>query len=121
MTAEPKTLMDYNLEAKGRRPHFFDDPAVDKVLAMLMTMAGELSVTRERLDTLERILERRGGLSREEIEEFQASEAEAKERAEMRSDYVARLLRVLQTEIDNIEHPDPDAAYEARVKDLAEN
>ena len=38
-------------KAKGERPFFFDNPDVDKLLAMLMGLAGEVSVMRDRLDT----------------------------------------------------------------------
>ena len=59
MQADPK-LLNSTAKAKGRRPYFFDDPAVDKLLAMTMALAGELAVTRERLDTVERILAEKG-------------------------------------------------------------
>ena len=39
--------------ARGRRPYFFDDPNIDKLLAMIMALAGEVSVLPERLDTHE--------------------------------------------------------------------
>jgi hypothetical protein len=43
--------------AKGKRPVYFEDPQVDKLLAMVIALTGEVSVLRERLDTLERLLE----------------------------------------------------------------
>ena len=43
---------------KGKRPYFFDDPAVERVLAITMAVVQELAVTRERLDTIERLLEK---------------------------------------------------------------
>ena len=45
------------LEAAGEKPAFFDDPAVDRVLAIAMAVAEEVAVTGERLDTLEQVLE----------------------------------------------------------------
>ena len=45
-------------KARGERPYFFADPNVDKVIAMVMGLAGEVAVMRDRLDTLERLLER---------------------------------------------------------------
>jgi len=45
------------LPLKGEQT-FFDDPALDRVLAMVMTLAAELHVTRDRLGTLERMIER---------------------------------------------------------------
>ncbi|MCG8442744.1 MAG: hypothetical protein MI723_13160, partial [Caulobacterales bacterium] len=44
-------------------PHvFFDDPTIDALIATITTLTGELSVVRERLDTVERLLERNGAL-----------------------------------------------------------
>ena len=37
---------------------------------MVMGLAGEVAVMRDRLDTLERLLERTGALQRAEIEQF---------------------------------------------------
>ena len=42
-------------KAKGKRPVYFNDPECDKLLAIVMAVAGELAAVRERLDTLERI------------------------------------------------------------------
>ena len=39
-----------NAKAKGKRPYFFDDPAVERVLSITMAVATELAVNRERLD-----------------------------------------------------------------------
>ena len=36
--------------AKGKKPGYFADPATDKLLQMVITLAGELSVVRDRLD-----------------------------------------------------------------------
>jgi DNA-binding transcriptional ArsR family regulator len=44
-------------KAKGERPYFFDDPNVDRVVSMVMGLAGEVAVLHDRLDTLERLLE----------------------------------------------------------------
>jgi hypothetical protein len=39
-------------KAKSKRPIYFNNPECDKLLAIIMALAGELAVTRERLDTL---------------------------------------------------------------------
>ena len=44
-------------KAKGERPYFFDDPNVDKLVSMIMGLAGETSVLMDRVDTIERLLE----------------------------------------------------------------
>ena len=89
-----------NAASQGRRPHFFADADVDRLLSIVWAMAGELAVTRERLDTVERLLARRDLVERDEIETFRPNDAEAAERGRLQIEYIARLLRVLQHEAD---------------------
>jgi hypothetical protein len=49
---------------KGRRPDFFEDSAVDRLLSLTMAVVGEVAVLRERLDTVERLLDAQGTISR---------------------------------------------------------
>ncbi|BAY47225.1 hypothetical protein SAMD00079811_48420 [Scytonema sp. HK-05] len=84
--------------AKGKRPVYFDDPQTDKVLAIVMALIGEVSVLRERLDTIERLLEAKDILAIADIEAYQPDDSVAKEREQWRAEYIARVLRVLQTE-----------------------
>ncbi|MBW4576585.1 MAG: hypothetical protein KME08_15025 [Aphanothece sp. CMT-3BRIN-NPC111] len=89
-------------KAKGKRPVYFDNPQIDKLLAMVMALAGEVSVLRERLDTVERLAQSKGILSIEEIETYQPNDQVAQEREQWRADYLARVLRVLQEEVDSL-------------------
>ena len=88
--------------AKGKRPTYFEDPELDKMLAIIMALAGEVSVLRERLDTLERLIQAKGILSPEEIENYQVNEQVGKEREQWRTEYITRLLRILNQEVDNL-------------------
>ena len=88
-----------NQRAKGRRPVFFDDPAVERVLSIAMSIAGELSVARERIDTLERLLEQRGILSAADIEAYQPDAAVQEARNVWGRDYIARVLRIVDQDV----------------------
>ncbi|MBU3671565.1 MAG: hypothetical protein FGM43_03370 [Sinobacteraceae bacterium] len=79
--------------AKGHRPQIFDDPAVDQLYAAYVTLATELSVAFERIDTLERLLETESGLSREAIRNYQPDESVSAERQRQRAELAERLLR----------------------------
>ena len=35
--------------AKGARPKYFDDPAIDRLLSIVMALAGEVAVVKDRL------------------------------------------------------------------------
>jgi len=91
---------------KGGRPYFFNDPMVERVLNITMAVATELAVARERIDTLERLLEGKGIITPEEIENFIPSPIQADERQLWHARYAARILRIVQQEIDAVAHPE---------------
>ncbi len=81
----------------GKRPYFLD-PEVERVLAIAMAAVQELAVARERIDTLERLLEAKGLVARSEIETFTPTPAQAAERGLWTQEYLARVLRIVQQE-----------------------
>ncbi len=93
-------------KSKGGRPYFFDDPTVEKVLNIAMAVATELAVVRERLDTLERVLEQKGISVRAAIENFEPNDTEAEERQSLHARYIARILRIVQQEIQAVANPE---------------
>ncbi|MCL2927841.1 MAG: hypothetical protein O4861_06900 [Trichodesmium sp. St16_bin4-tuft] len=60
-------------QAKGKRPVYLDNTDNDQLLAIIMALAGEVSVLRERLDTIEKLLVAKGIMSLEDIENYQPS------------------------------------------------
>jgi hypothetical protein len=76
-------------KAKGARPYFLEDKAVERVLNITMAVAGEVAVMRERLDTIERLLAAKGLLSNAEIEAFVPTDSEAEERQKLHAEYIS--------------------------------
>lgn len=97
-------------KAKGERPYFFDDPAIDKLLAMLMGLAGEVSVLRDRLDTVERLAEQNKLFTRSEVEDYQPDEDALRERAERRAVFLSEVTRIIEAELEGMQDED-DAPY----------
>lgn len=85
----------------GKRPYFLD-PQVERTTAIVMAVVQELAVARARVDTLERLLEAKGVLSRDEIERFQPTPDQAAERGLWTQEYLTRVLRILQQEAEAI-------------------
>ncbi len=83
----------------GKRPYFMT-PEVERVLAIAMAIAQELAVARTRIDTLERLLERKGLLDGTAIEQFTPTPEEAAERGLWTQEYIARILRIVQQEAE---------------------
>ena len=63
---------------------------------MVVALTGELVVARERIDTLERLIEAAGGLSRDDIEAFQAPQAATEERRLIRKRIMDKTFRPLR-------------------------
>ena len=55
---------------------FFADPAADRLMAMLMTVAAELHVSRDRLAALEMLLEDGKPVTRQALDGFEPSPAQ---------------------------------------------
>ena len=75
MSAAPPKPLPHPRAARGPRPEFFDDGSSDTLLAMNVALLTELMVTRERLDTLERLIEARGLVPRADIDAYEPDEA----------------------------------------------
>lgn len=93
-------------KSKGGRPYFLDDPAVERVLNISMAVAAEVAVLHERMDTIERLLEVKGVLSRKEIEEYVPDDQAAEERQTWHARFTARILRIVQQEVEAVAHPE---------------
>jgi hypothetical protein len=85
------------------RPEFFSDPAMDRLVAIITSLATELSVTRDRLAAVEAVLGNKGLLSSEELETAAANPEEREQRAARQRALVDRLFYVLEREgVDDI-------------------
>ena len=103
-------------KAKGKRPAYFNDPENDKLLTITMAVAAELSVLRERLDTIERLVSARGLLSLGEIEQYRPNEQVSAQREIWRAEYLERILRVVHHELESAEQDETPASYESALK-----
>ena len=107
-------------KSKGQRPYFFDNPAVERVLNITMAVATETAVLHERLDTIERLLAQKGLLSKAEIESFVPEDEAAAERQLWHTRYTARLLRIVQQELEALENPENDKSMEQIAAEINE-
>lgn len=81
--------------AKGRRPFFFENAAIDKLLAMVMALTGEVSVLRERLDTHERLAKKGKKATPENIEKYTPDPVVEDAREAVRVASLNRVFRII--------------------------
>ena len=107
MTENLDWMTRANLKAKGKRPVYFDEPEDDRILSILMAVVGEVSVLRERLDTVERLLDAKGTVSRADIENYVPDREAGQERGEMIREYIARVMRGPHQALQALEEFEP--------------
>ena len=76
---------------------------------MIMELASEVSVMRDRLDTHERLAANKGIYTETEIESFRPTDEEAAQRSAWRSGFLDRLLKGLYASYDSgPKSPEPE-------------
>lgn len=85
---------------RGGRPYFFDDPAIDKILNMVVVLGGEVWTLRERLAALEAIQVRQGSLAAGEIDAHEFSPEDEARLGALRKEFIDSLFRVLQEQVE---------------------
>jgi hypothetical protein len=88
--------------AKGKRPQYSADPDVDRLVAIVVSLVGEVAVLRDRLDAVERLADKHGVFARQEVEDFTPSEDDQKERNAWREQYLDRIFRIVQWEREEL-------------------
>ena len=71
------------------------DPILDKMFQVVIRLAGELYVTKDRLTTLETIIEEKGLLDISEIETYSKNAENNEKINEQRDEFIANLLEPL--------------------------
>ncbi|WP_439533358.1 hypothetical protein [Polymorphobacter sp.] len=89
-------------KAKGDRPQYFADPAIDKNLSITLALAGEVAVLRDRLDSIERLMEAGQPISRAAVDAYVPPVAVRAERDQWREQYLATVLRIVHQEREEL-------------------
>ena len=87
-------------DAKGKRPNFYDDPALDQMMSMIMVLAGEVSVLADQLDSTQRVLAAKGIDAKAEIARaaLKLDEDALAERETRRQQLLGRLFYLIRKE-----------------------
>jgi hypothetical protein len=107
-----------NRKARGKRPYFLESRQTEQVLSIVMAVAQELAVLRERQDTLERLLEEHGLPGAAAIEGFVPDDAARAARGRWTEEYLARILRILHQDAESLKTPSENSAEDV-ARELA--
>jgi acetyl-CoA carboxylase alpha subunit len=86
---------------------------------MLMALAGEVSVMRDRIDTIERLAARKRVFSARDIETYRPDEAVQAARDKRRAEFLDVVLRIVQDELDDVRRAEHEREYEDIVSGVA--
>ena len=78
------------------RPRFYADAGTDRFAAVVLRLASELWVARERIDTLERLLTQAGVRQSGSIDGFRPDHAASGERQVARQEFIGTVLAPLR-------------------------
>jgi hypothetical protein len=106
--------------SKGKRPGFYEDPAMDEAMSMIMVLSSEFFVMRERLDTFEAIAAEKGVMLSEEIDSYEPSQELAEEREARKQDFFDRLFFVANKRAAELVSQDTSGRYDSVLKTIAE-
>lgn len=107
--------------ARGKRPNFYDTPGLDDAMAMIMVLANELSVVRDRLDTVEKVAAAKGIILDAEIEAYEPDQPVLEAREARRQDFIARLFYLVRKQAAELATDDSAERYQSALDDIAAN
>jgi hypothetical protein len=80
----------------AKKKHQFEDPAMDILLGIVVSLGNEVYVLRDRLRIIEKTLEAEGTISRADVEAYKPTPEEEEEIRNDNDAFMARLFRVFE-------------------------
>jgi hypothetical protein len=93
--------------ARGARPRFHHEPAIDRLIAMLVALTSEVSVLADRVATLEQL----SGVGHEATDAHVPDLPEREWREARRAALVARVFAALDDELEGLTRGESEAGY----------
>jgi hypothetical protein len=84
----------------AKKKHQFEDPAMDILLGIVVSLGNEVYVLRDRLRIIEEMLEAKGTISRADVEAYKPTPEEEEEIRKDNDAFIARLFRVFEGDLD---------------------
>ena len=109
-------MVELQKKAKGERPRYFADPAIEKVLSITLALAGEVAVLRDRLDTVERISAAGETVTPEAVDAYKPDADVRAARDAMRDSFLDIVLRAVLQEREDLERKIGRASYEEAIR-----
>jgi len=106
-------------EAKGKRPHFYQDPALDQMMSMIMVLAGEVSVLADQLDSTHRVLAKHGIDAALEIATLEFDDEALQQREGRRQAMLERMFYLVRKEAAEAGAAETSESYIKTIDEIA--
>lgn len=106
--------------ARGKRPQFYDTPGMDDAMSMIIVLAQELSVLRDRVDAIERVSANRGIDLAAEIEALVLDQAALDAREQQRQQLLERLYYVARKDAHELAQAESKQQYDQVITETAQ-
>lgn len=105
--------------SKGARPHFYSESGLDHAMSMIMVLAAEFCVLRDRVDSMERVGKIKGIDFAQEIESLKLDQAALDEREAARQDFLRRLYYLATKEAQELKEADTGERMKQVIETVA--
>lgn len=106
-------------DAKGKRPSFYEDKGVDQLMSMVMVLASELNVLRDRVDAQERVAKQSGLDLAVGIEMLNLDEDALQEREAWRQSFMDRLFYLARKEANEAATGQTKSGFKSVIDEIA--
>ena len=114
-------LGERNRAAKGKRPEFHDNAAIDHLIAMVVTLTSELATTRRRLAVVERVAEASGAFSRQQVDRYVPTADDYAEDEAERLRLLRSLFYLMNKEVRDLDEGSTEAGFEAAIEQIRDD
>jgi hypothetical protein len=104
---------------RGKRPEFYPTAGVDDAMSMILVLAQELTVLRERMDSAEIVAARHGIPLAQEIESLELDADALREREAWRQGLLDRLFQVANQRRAELEQRHTEESYARTLAEIA--
>ena len=102
MSETEQTRPHAQRHSRGARPHFYAEPGLDQAMSMILVLAAELSVLRDRVDAMEHVGRNHGIDFPAEIDALKLDQAALDAREERRQSLLQRLYYLASKEAQEL-------------------
>ena len=107
-------------DARGKRPQFYQDPALDQMMGMIMVLAGEVAVLADQLDSTQRVLANHNIDARAEVDALVLDDAALEAREARRQQMLERMFYLVRKEASEAAFRETTEGYIATLDAIAE-